>query len=68
MLILGISFHASAELSTMQASNRYNYITASRRRVESSIVGKDERDELVARAERVLGNEGLGIVKTDEKV
>ena len=47
-------------MSTMQASNRYNYITATRRRVESSIVGKDERDELVARAERVLGNEGLG--------
>jgi hypothetical protein len=60
MLILGISFHASGELSTMQASNRYNYITATRRRVESSIVGKDERDKLVARAERVLGNEGLG--------
>jgi hypothetical protein len=60
MLILGISFHASGELSTMQASNRYNYITATRGRVESSIVGKGERDELVARAERVLGNEGLG--------
>jgi hypothetical protein len=60
MLILGISFHASGELSTMQASNRYNYITATRRRVESSIVGKNERDELVARAERVLGNESLG--------
>jgi hypothetical protein len=60
MMILGISFHASGELSTMQASNRYNYITATRRRVESSIVGKNERDELVARAERVLGNEGLG--------
>jgi hypothetical protein len=60
MLILGIGSHASGELSTMQASNRYNYITAARRRVESSIVGKDERDELVARAERVLGNEGLG--------
>ena len=60
MLILGISSHASDELSTMQASNRYNYITATRRRVESSIVGKNERDELVARAERVLGNEGLG--------
>ncbi|MGD0549840.1 MAG: hypothetical protein ABSA81_04760 [Candidatus Bathyarchaeia archaeon] len=60
MLILGISFHASGELSAMQASNRYNYITATRRRVESSIVGKDERDKLVARAERVLGNEGLG--------
>jgi hypothetical protein len=60
MLILGISFHASVELSTMQASNRYNYITATRRRVESSIVGKNERDELVARAERVLGNESLG--------
>ena len=60
MLILGISSHASGELSTMQASNRYNYITATRRRVESSIVGKNERDELVARAERVLGNEGLG--------
>ncbi|TSA42847.1 hypothetical protein D4R54_01930, partial [archaeon] len=44
----------------MQASNRYNYITATRRRVESSIVGKNERDELVARAERVLGNESLG--------
>ena len=60
MLILGISSHASGELSTMQASNRYNYVTATRRRVESSIVGKNERDELVARAERVLGNEGLG--------
>jgi hypothetical protein len=60
MLILGISFHASGELSTMQTSNRYNYITATRRRVESSIVGKNERDELVARAERVLGNESLG--------
>jgi hypothetical protein len=60
MLILGISFHASGELSAMQASNRYNYVTATRRRVESSIVGKDERDKLVARAERVLGNEGLG--------
>jgi hypothetical protein len=60
MLILGIIFHASGELSTMQASNRYNYITATRRRVESSIVGKNERDELVARAERVLGNESLG--------
>jgi hypothetical protein len=60
MLILGISFHASGELSTMQASNRYNYITTTRRRVESSIVGKNERDELVARAERVLGNESLG--------
>lgn len=60
MLILGISSHASDELSTMQASNRYNYVTATRRRVESSIVGKNERDELVARAERVLGNEGLG--------
>jgi hypothetical protein len=60
MLILGISFHASGELSTMQASNRYNYVTATRRRVESSIVGKDERDELVARAESILGNESLG--------
>jgi hypothetical protein len=60
MLILGISFHASGELSTMQASNRYNYITTTRRRVESSIVGKNERDELVARAESVLGNESLG--------
>jgi hypothetical protein len=60
MLILGISLHASGELSTMQASNRYNYITTTRRRVESSIVGKNERDELVARAERVLGNESLG--------
>jgi hypothetical protein len=60
MLILGISFHASGELSTMQASNRYNYITTTRRRVESSIVGKNERDELVARAERILGNESLG--------
>ena len=60
MLILGIIFHASGELSTMQASNRYNYITTTRRRVESSIVGKNERDELVARAERVLGNESLG--------
>ena len=60
MLILGISPHASDELSTMQANNRYNYVTATRRRVESSIVGKNERDELVARAERVLGNEGLG--------
>jgi hypothetical protein len=60
MLILGISIHASGELSTMQASNRYNYITTTRRRVESSIVGKNERDELVARAERVLGNESLG--------
>jgi len=44
----------------MQANNRYNYITATRRRVESSIVGKNERDELVARAERVLDNESLG--------
>ena len=44
----------------MQASNRYNYITTTRRRVEGSIVGKNERDELVARAERVLGNESLG--------
>ena len=44
----------------MQASNRYNYITTTRRRVESSIVGKNERDELVARAESVLGNESLG--------
>jgi hypothetical protein len=60
MLILGISFHASCELSTMQVSNRYNYISATRRRVESSIVGKNERDELVARAESVLGNESLG--------
>jgi hypothetical protein len=60
MLILTISFHASGELSTMQASNRYNYVTATRRRVESSIVGKDERDELVARAESILGNESLG--------
>jgi len=60
MLILGIRFHVSGELSTMQANNRYNYITTTRRRVESSIVGKNERDELVARAERVLGNESLG--------
>jgi hypothetical protein len=44
----------------MQANNRYNYITATRRRVESSIVDKNERDELVARAESVLGNESLG--------
>ena len=60
MLILGIGSHASGELSTMQANNRYNYVTATRRRVESSIVGKNERAELVARAEHVLGNEGLG--------
>jgi len=57
---LGINLRASGELSTMQASNRYNYVTATRRRVESSIVGKDERDELVARAESILGNESLG--------
>jgi hypothetical protein len=60
MLILGVSFHASCELLTMQANNRYNYITATRRRVESSLIGKDERDRLVARAENVLGNESLG--------
>jgi hypothetical protein len=60
MLILGISFHVSRELLTMQPSNRYNYITATRRRVESTIVGKDQRDELVSHAERVLGNESLG--------
>jgi hypothetical protein len=44
----------------MQASNRYNYITSARARVESKIIGKNERNELVARAEKVLGNEGLG--------
>ena len=44
----------------MQASNRYNYITATRGRVEFSVVGKNERDELVARAENVLGHESLG--------
>lgn len=44
----------------MQASNRYNYITATKRRVEIGIVNKSERDGLVARAESVLGNEGLG--------
>jgi len=60
MLILGISLHAPGELSTMQTGNRYNYVTSTRRRVESSIVGKDERDELVARAESVLSNESLG--------
>jgi len=60
MLILGIRFHVAGELSTMQANNRYNYITTTRRRVESSIVGKNERDELVARAERGLGNESVG--------
>jgi hypothetical protein len=60
MLILGISPHASSELSTMQTSNRYNYVTTTKRRIEGSIVGKNKRDELVAHAESVLGNESLG--------
>jgi len=47
-------------LLTVQAENRYNYTTATRGRVEINIVGKHERDELVARAEAVLGHKSLG--------
>lgn len=47
-------------MPTMQAGNRYNYTTATRGRVEINIVAKHERDELVARAETVLGHESMG--------
>jgi len=40
--------------------NSYNKITSVRVRVESSIVAKKERDQLVAYAENVLGNEWYG--------
>lgn len=40
--------------------HQYNKITKVRGRVESSIVSKRERNELVARAETVLGNEWFG--------
>jgi hypothetical protein len=38
----------------------YNKITATRGRVASSIISKKERDELVARAEKVLGDKSFG--------
>jgi hypothetical protein len=43
-----------------KAMNSYNKITSVRGRVESSIISKKERDQLVAHAESVLGNEWFG--------
>jgi len=40
--------------------NSYNRITKIRGRVESSIISRKERDNLVAKAEQILGNERYG--------
>ena len=44
----------------MPTNKQYNYITATRGRVEFTIVGKSERNDLVARAEKVLGHQRFG--------
>jgi len=40
--------------------SNYNKITKTKKRVEYSLISKDERDKLVARAEKVLGDQSFG--------
>jgi len=40
--------------------SNYNKITETKKRVEYTLISKDERDKLVARAEKVLGDQSFG--------